>query len=149
MRTKRFKNNLRQTQGKLIFSNLRRTHGAPNFICVLTKPRQISVHSKPYPNCSHMAQRMFAAPSTHTRIWFANSSHVHTGLYVSFCVHFCVHLFAIVYVRRIRLSVLCVVYFYVPLRCIYTMPRGRMQHTAALPHGKSCSVYAANAIAST
>ncbi len=26
------------------------------------------------------------------------------------------------------------------------MPRGRMQHTAALPHGKSCSAYAANAI---
>ncbi len=28
------------------------------------------------------------------------------------------------------------------------MPRGRMQHTAALPRGKSCSAYAANAIAS-
>ncbi len=25
------------------------------------------------------------------------------------------------------------------LRCIHTMPRGRMQHTAALPRGKSCS----------
>ncbi len=35
------------------------------------------------------------------------------------------------------------------LRCVHTMPRGRMQHTAALPRGKSCSVYAANAIAST
>ncbi len=29
------------------------------------------------------------------------------------------------------------------------MPRGRMQHTAALPRGKSCSAYAANAIVST
>ncbi len=29
------------------------------------------------------------------------------------------------------------------------MPRGRMQHTAALPRSKSCSAYAANAIAST
>ncbi len=29
------------------------------------------------------------------------------------------------------------------------MPCGRMQHTAVLPRGKSCSVYAANAIAST
>ncbi len=35
------------------------------------------------------------------------------------------------------------------LRCVHTMPHGRMQHTAALPHGKSCSAYAANAIAST
>ncbi len=29
------------------------------------------------------------------------------------------------------------------------MPRGRMQHTAALLRGKSCSAYAANAITST
>ncbi len=29
------------------------------------------------------------------------------------------------------------------------MPCGRMQHTAALPRGKSCLAYAANAIAST
>ncbi len=29
------------------------------------------------------------------------------------------------------------------------MPRGRMQHTAALPCDKSCSAYAANAVAST
>ncbi len=29
------------------------------------------------------------------------------------------------------------------------MPRGRMQHTVALLRGKTCSVYAANAIAST
>ncbi len=35
------------------------------------------------------------------------------------------------------------------VRCVHTMPRGRMQHTAALPRGKSCSSYAANAIAST
>ncbi len=34
-------------------------------------------------------------------------------------------------------------------RCVHTMPHGRMQHTAALPCGKSCSAYAANAIAST
>ncbi len=32
---------------------------------------------------------------------------------------------------------------------VHTMPCGRMQHTAALPCGKSCSAYAANAIAST
>ncbi len=35
------------------------------------------------------------------------------------------------------------------LRCVHTMPRGRMRHTAALPHDKSCSAYAANAIVST
>ncbi len=35
------------------------------------------------------------------------------------------------------------------LRCVRTMPRGRMQHTAALPRDKSCSVYATNAIAHT
>ncbi len=35
------------------------------------------------------------------------------------------------------------------LRCVHTMPRGKMQYTAALPHGKSCSAYAANAITST
>ncbi len=29
------------------------------------------------------------------------------------------------------------------------MPHGKMQHTAALPRGKICSAYAANAIAST
>ncbi len=29
------------------------------------------------------------------------------------------------------------------------MPRGRMQHTAALSRGKSCLAYAANAMAST
>ncbi len=29
------------------------------------------------------------------------------------------------------------------------MPLSRMQHTAALPRGKSCSAYAANAIVST
>ncbi len=34
------------------------------------------------------------------------------------------------------------------LRCVDTMLSGRMQHTAALPRGKSCSAYAANAIAS-
>ncbi len=32
------------------------------------------------------------------------------------------------------------------LRCVHTMPRRRMQHTAALSRGKSCSAYAANAI---
>ncbi len=35
------------------------------------------------------------------------------------------------------------------LRYVHTMPCGRMQHNAALPCGKSCSAYAANAIAST
>ncbi len=35
------------------------------------------------------------------------------------------------------------------LRYVHTMPRGRMQHTAALPRSKSCSAYAAHAIAST
>ncbi len=35
------------------------------------------------------------------------------------------------------------------LRCVHTMLRGRKQHTAALPHGKSYSAYAANLIAST
>ncbi len=35
------------------------------------------------------------------------------------------------------------------LRCIHTMPRSRMQHTAALSRGRNCSAYAANAIAST
>ncbi len=34
-------------------------------------------------------------------------------------------------------------------RYVHTMPHGRMQHTAALSRGKSCSAYAANAIAST
>ncbi len=37
----------------------------------------------------------------------------------------------------------------IPLRCVHTMPRGRMQHTAALLRGKSCLAYAANAIVST
>ncbi len=35
------------------------------------------------------------------------------------------------------------------LRCVHTIPRGKMQHTAALPRGKTCSAYAATAIAST
>ncbi len=35
------------------------------------------------------------------------------------------------------------------LRCVHTMPCGRMQHTAALPCGKSCSAYAANLIVTT
>ncbi len=35
------------------------------------------------------------------------------------------------------------------LLSLWTMPRGRMQHTAALPRGKSCSAYAASAITST
>ncbi len=36
-----------------------------------------------------------------------------------------------------------------PLRCTHTMPRGRMQHTAALLRSESCSAYAGNAITST
>ncbi len=34
-------------------------------------------------------------------------------------------------------------------RCVHTTLRGRMQHTAASPRGKSCSANAANAIMST
>ncbi len=37
----------------------------------------------------------------------------------------------------------------VSLRCIHTMPRGRMQYIAALLRGKKCWTYAANLVAST
>ncbi len=50
---------------------------------------------------------------------------------------------------RLMCDYLSVVQHYQILRCVHTMPRGRMQRTAALPHGKSCLAYAANAIAST
>ncbi len=47
-------------------------HSVHVSLCICLKNQQISVCDKRYANRPQMAQRRFAVPSTHTRIWFAN-----------------------------------------------------------------------------
>ncbi len=77
MWTKRFANSSCYARGKLIFceSEVNTGHRAPpNSLCACAKKQQILVRGKLYANHSQMAQRMFAVPSTHTRILFVNCS---------------------------------------------------------------------------
>ncbi len=53
---------------------MERTPGTSSSLCVHAKNRKILVRCERYANRLQTAQRRFAVPSTHSRIWFANRS---------------------------------------------------------------------------
>ncbi len=53
--------------------------GASSSLCVRAKNQQILVRDECYANRLQMAQRRFAVPSTHMRIWFASDSRTIRG----------------------------------------------------------------------
>ncbi len=74
MRTKRLANSSHWARGKWIFCEPEANagHSVPNSLCIRAKNQQILVCSEWYVNHLQAAQRTFAVPSTHTRIWFVN-----------------------------------------------------------------------------